>query len=99
MLFRSLLKRPYIFLGMTALVLMLPLVVTSTKAMIRRLGGRNWNRLHRLIYVIAILGVIHYSMAVKKDLTDPLTYGAVFGMLFWWRAHYQRRAPGPAATA
>ena len=83
---KDLLKRPYIYLGMTALTLMLPLVVTSTKAMIRRLGGRNWNRLHRLVYVIAVLGVIHYSMAVKKDLTDPLTYGVMVFALFWWRA-------------
>ena len=82
---KDLLKRPYIFLGMTALVLMIPLAVTSTKGMIRRLGGKNWNRLHRLLYVIAVLGVIHYSMAVKKDLTDPLTYGAILVVLFGWR--------------
>ena len=81
---KDLLKRPYILLGMTALVLMIPLVITSTKAMIRRLG-RDWARLHRLIYLIAILGVTHYSMAVKKDLTDPLTYGAVLFVLFGWR--------------
>ena len=97
---KDLLKRPYIFLGMTALVLLIPLVVTSTKAMIRRLGGRNWNRLHRLIYVVAILGVIHYSMAVKKDLTDPLTYAAILAVLYGWRL--QRRsskaAPSPSAT-
>jgi sulfoxide reductase heme-binding subunit YedZ len=97
---KDLLKRPYIFLGMTALVLMIPLVVTSTKAMTRRLGGRNWNRLHRLIYVIAILGVIHYSMAVKKDLTDPLTYAAVLAVLYGWRlSRWSRRvAPAPPAA-
>lgn len=81
----DLLKRPYIFLGMTALLLMLPLVVTSTKGMIRRLGGKRWNRLHKLIYAIAILGVIHYSMAVKQDLTYPLTYAAVLAVLYGWR--------------
>lgn len=70
---------------MTALLLMLPLVVTSTKAMIRRLGGKRWNRLHRLIYVIAILGVVHYSMAVKQDLTYPLIYAAVLAVLYGWR--------------
>jgi sulfoxide reductase heme-binding subunit YedZ len=97
---KDLLKRPYIFLGMTALVLMIPLVVTSTKAMIRRLGGRNWNRLHRLIYVIAILGVIHYSMAVKKDLTNPLTYAAILAVLYGWRlSRWSRRvAPAPPAA-
>ncbi len=81
---KDLLKRPYIYLGMTALVLMIPLVVTSTKAMIRRLGKR-WAKLHRLIYVIAVLGVIHYGMAVKKDLTDPLTYAAILAVLYGWR--------------
>ena len=93
---KDLLKRPYIFLGMTALTLMIPLVITSTKAMIRRLG-RSWVRLHRLIYVIAILGVIHYSMAVKKDLTDPLTYGAVLLVLYGWRiVKFSQRARTPA---
>lgn len=93
---KDLLKRPYIFLGMTALTLMIPLVITSTKAMIRRLG-RNWVRLHRLIYVIAILGVIHYSMAVKKDLTDPLTYGAVLLVLYGWRVlRFSQRVRTPA---
>ena len=81
---KDLLKRPYIFLGMTALLLMIPMAVTSTKAMIRRLG-RNWARIHRAIYVIAILGVIHYSMAVKQDLTYPLNYAAVLTLLYGWR--------------
>ena len=99
---KDLLKRPYIYLGMTALVLMIPLVVTSTKAMIRLLGGKKWNRLHRLIYVIGILGVIHYSMAVKKDLTDPLTYGAVLAVLYGWRirrATQRGHSAGTTATA
>jgi len=97
----DLLKRPYIFLGMTALLLMLPLVVTSTKKMIRRLGGKRWNRLHRLIYVIAVLGVIHYSMAVKQDLTYPLIYATVLAVLYgWrimrWRSGSRHAAPRPA---
>ncbi len=70
---------------MIALSLMLPLAITSTKAMIKRLG-KNWARLHKLIYVIAILGVIHYGMAVKKDLTYPLNYAAVLTLLYGWRA-------------
>lgn len=94
---KDLLKRPYIYLGMTALVLMIPLVVTSTKAMIRRLGGKNWNRLHRLIYVIAVLGVIHYSMAVKKDLTYPLTYALVLAILYGWRIRRWSARPASAA--
>ena len=96
---KDLLKRPYIYLGMTALVLMIPLVITSTKSMIRRLGGKNWNRLHRLIYVIAVLGVIHYSMAVKKDLTDPLTYGLVLALLFGWRISRATRRATVERTA
>lgn len=82
---KDLLKRPYIYLGMIALLLMLPMAITSTKAMIKRLG-RNWARLHKAIYVIAILGVIHYGMAVKKDLTYPLNYAAVLTLLYGWRA-------------
>ena len=96
---KDLLKRPYIYLGMTAMVLLIPLVVTSTKAMIRRLGGKNWNRLHRLIYVTAILGVIHYSMAVKKDLTDPLTYGAILAVLYTWRIARAVRSSQPLVAA
>jgi len=80
----DLLKRPYIYLGMIALTLMIPMAITSTKAMIRRLG-RNWARLHRAVYVVAILGVIHFGMAVKKDLTEPFIYGAVLAALLGWR--------------
>ena len=88
---KDLLKRPYIYLGMTALVLMIPLAITSTKAMIRRLG-RNWGRLHRAVYVVAVLGVIHYGMAVKKDLTDPITWAIVLTVLLGWRlAQWNRR--------
>ena len=86
---KDLLKRPYIYLGMTALVLMVPLALTSTKAMIRRLG-RNWGRLHRAVYVVAILGVIHYGMAVKKDLSDPIGYGVAVGALLLWRVARRR---------
>lgn len=92
---KDLLKRPYIYLGMTALVLMTSLAVTSTRGMIRRMGGKNWNRLHALIYVIAILGVIHYGMAVKKDLAFPLNYAAVLTVLYGWRAlRWARRREG-----
>ncbi|MDQ8164969.1 MAG: sulfoxide reductase heme-binding subunit YedZ [Gemmatimonadota bacterium] len=97
---KDLLKRPYIYLGMIALFLMLPLAITSTKAMIKRLG-KNWARLHKLIYVIAILGVIHYGMAVKKDLTYPLNYAALLTLLYGWRAMRwaQKRAERQNANA
>ena len=66
-------------------------IITSTKAMIRRLG-RNWGRLHRAVYVVAVLGVIHYGMAVKKDLTDPITWAIVLTVLLGWRlAQWNRR--------
>jgi sulfoxide reductase heme-binding subunit YedZ len=83
---------------MTALLCMLPLAVTSTKAMIKRLGGKTWNRLHRLVYAIAVLGVIHYGMAVKKDLTYPLYYAAALTVLFGWRLLRWARRRGPSAT-
>lgn len=77
---RDIVKRPFITVGFAAFVLLLPLAFTSTRDMIRRLG-RNWQRLHRLIYPIALLGVLHYLWLVKKDVTQPLIYGAVLLIL------------------
>jgi sulfoxide reductase heme-binding subunit YedZ len=74
-------KRPYITIGFAALVLMTPLAATSNRYMIRRLG-RNWKRLHRLVYVIAIFGVIHFMWLVKSDLTQPLIYLILLTILF-----------------
>lgn len=81
---KDIIKRPFITVGFTAFVLLVPLAATSTHAMIRRLG-RRWQPLHRLVYVIAILGVIHYLWLVKKDLTEPLIYGAVLTLLLLMR--------------
>ncbi len=67
-------KRPYITVGMTALVLMLPLAATSTTAAIKRLGGRNWQRLHRLVYVVGICAVLHYLWLAKKANPEPYYY-------------------------
>ena len=69
-------KRPFITIGFAAFLLLLPLALTSTNAMMRRLG-RRWQQLHRLVYVIGSLGVLHYWWLVKKDLTQPLIYGLV----------------------
>jgi sulfoxide reductase heme-binding subunit YedZ len=96
-LVKDLAKRPYIMIGMAGLVLMVPLAITSTKAMIRRMGGRKWNRLHKLVYVIGVLGVIHYAMAVKKDLEEPLMFASFFVVLYgyriWkWRSRQQAAA-------
>ncbi|MBI2801399.1 MAG: sulfoxide reductase heme-binding subunit YedZ [Gammaproteobacteria bacterium] len=100
-LVRDLMKRPYIMIGMAALVMMIPLAITSTRRMVRRLG-RNWQRLHRLVYVIAIFGVIHFWMSVKKDISEPLLYAVIFGALFAHRIPYaiaHRRAAAKSAVA
>ena len=74
-------KRPYITVGVTALVLLTPLAVTSTSAMIKRLGARNWRRLHRLVYVAAMLGVLHYMWLAKVGVHTPWIYVAVLTVL------------------
>jgi len=78
-------KRPFITVGFTAFVLLIPLAITSTSGMIRRLGGRRWQRLHRLIYVSATLGVVHYLWLVKADIRVPVTYGCVLALLLAYR--------------
>jgi sulfoxide reductase heme-binding subunit YedZ len=81
-------KRPYITVGFAAFLLLIPLAATSTNRMIKRLG-RNWQRLHRLVYLIAILGVLHYLWLVKADLREPLMYAGILAVLLgyrlWWR--------------
>jgi len=77
-------KRPYVTAGFIGLVLMIPLAVTSTAAMIRRLGKR-WLLLHRLVYVVAIAGVIHFYWLVKADIRRPIQYGAVLALLLGYR--------------
>jgi methionine sulfoxide reductase heme-binding subunit len=78
-------KRPFITVGFTAFVLLIPLAVTSTAGWIRRLGGKNWQRLHRLIYLTGIGGVVHYIWLVKADLRKPLEYGFVLSLLLLYR--------------
>jgi sulfoxide reductase heme-binding subunit YedZ len=78
-------KRPFITAGFTAFVLLIPLALTSTKGWIRRLGKR-WQLLHRLVYVSAAVGVIHYIWLVKKDVRQPLIYAVVLAVLLLWRA-------------
>jgi sulfoxide reductase heme-binding subunit YedZ len=101
-LLKDLAKRPYIMIGMAALLCMIPLALTSTRNSIRRLGGKRWNRLHRLIYLIAVLGVIHYWMAVKKDESNPTIYAALVAVLLGWRVvrwWMRREAPAAATLA
>jgi sulfoxide reductase heme-binding subunit YedZ len=75
-------KRPFVTVGFAAWALLVPLAVTSTNAWVRRLGFPVWQRLHRLAYVAAVLGVVHFVWRVKKDVTEPLVYGGVLALLF-----------------
>ncbi|HXF96490.1 MAG TPA: protein-methionine-sulfoxide reductase heme-binding subunit MsrQ [Gemmatimonadales bacterium] len=84
-------KRPYITVGFTALLLLAPLAVTSSKGWIRRLGGRRWNALHRLIYVAAALGVLHYLWLVKGDQVEPVWHGLLLVALLSVRVWDGRR--------
>ena len=81
---KDIVKRPYITIGMAALLMLVPLAVTSTNRMMRRLKSR-WQRLHYLIYPIAILGVWHFWWQVKKDVREPLLYVAMLAVLLGWR--------------
>jgi sulfoxide reductase heme-binding subunit YedZ len=93
-------ERPYITVGFTGLVLLVPLVVTSTHAMQRRMG-RNWVKLHRLVYVVAVLGLVHYWWQVKSkaDIGDPLFYAVVLALLFGARWLHYRSVHAKAAVA
>lgn len=79
-------KRPFITVGFAALLLMIPLAVTSTNAMLRRLGAKRWLTLHRLVYVIAPLGVLHFWWMVKRDATEPGIYAVILALLLGYRA-------------
>jgi methionine sulfoxide reductase heme-binding subunit len=88
-------QRPFIAFGMLAFFLMVPLAITSTNAMVKRLGGKRWQRLHRLIYLTAIFGVIHFWMIVKSDITYPAMFALVLAVLLGYRL-YSRYKPKPA---
>jgi sulfoxide reductase heme-binding subunit YedZ len=95
-------KRPYLTFGFLAYLLMVPLAMTSTNAMVRRLGGRNWQRLHRAVYAIGVLGVLHYwyHKLAKNDLADPALYAIVLGVLLGarvlrWSAGARIGVPAP----
>src|SRR5881296_2183469 len=79
-------KRRFITVGFTGFVLLIPLAITSTSGWIRRLGGKRWQALHRLIYAAAICGVIHYLWLVKADIRKPLQYGTVLAVLLGYRS-------------
>lgn len=95
-------KRPFVTVGFTAFVLMIPLALTSTAGWIRRLGGRRWRALHRLFYATAVLAVIHYYWLVKSNHRKPLFYGALIGLLLTVRVAFsligRRRKAAPTAV-
>lgn len=91
-------RRPYITIGMAAFVLLIPLAVTSTNAMIRRLGPKSWARLHRLVYLIAILGGLHFLLLKKTIQIEPLIYLGLAVLLVGWRLVPLRRRGAPSAA-
>lgn len=84
-------KRPFITAGFVAFMLLIPLAATSTNKMMRRLK-KNWTRLHKLVYVIAVLGVLHFLWLVKADMLEPMVYALILLILLGYRAYYQRTA-------
>jgi methionine sulfoxide reductase heme-binding subunit len=92
-------KRPFVTVGFAAFVLLVPLAVTSTNAMVRRLGARRWQWLHRLVYGIAILGVIHFWWLVKKDITEPALFAGVIGLLLASRLVARPGTPSAGRSA
>jgi len=93
--------RRFIAVGMAAFFLMLPLAITSTDRMIKRVGGKNWARLHRVVYLSAILGVAHYFMLVKSDWRRPATFAFGLALLLGFRLfakYYSSQAPQPLFT-
>jgi sulfoxide reductase heme-binding subunit YedZ len=94
-LLEDLTKRPFTSVGFAAWLLLVPLAVTSTRAMVKRLGFVRWQRLHRLSYLAAALAVVHFVWSVKKDLTEPLVYGAILALLLWVRVRVRQRARAP----
>lgn len=88
-------KRPYITVGMAGLLLLVPLAVTSTDGWVRRLGGKRWQRLHYLVYVVGVLGVVHFFLLVKADTREPALFAGVLALLLGyrvWRRARRRRA-------
>ena len=99
---KDVIKRPFITVGFAAFLCLIPLAVTSTNAMVKRLGGKRWQALHRLVYAVAILGVVHYWWLVKKDIREPLLYAAILAVLLgiriYWNRQKHRRANASAGV-
>jgi sulfoxide reductase heme-binding subunit YedZ len=100
---KDIVKHPWVLVGFTAFLCLVPLAITSTTGWVRRLGGKRWQRLHRLVYVAAIAGVLHYFWLVKKDAQAPLVYGAVLlvllGSRVWLARERGKTRSAPARSA
>ncbi|SCA55468.1 Sulfoxide reductase heme-binding subunit YedZ [Candidatus Terasakiella magnetica] len=92
-IWKDIVKRPYITIGMGALFLLIPLAITSPKAMVRKIGAGRWKKLHKLVYPIAIMGVVHFFLLVKADLREPLLYGVILSVLLGERI-YRNKVKG-----
>ena len=97
-MWKDVVKRPFVTVGFLGFLLLIPLALTSTKDWIRRLGGKRWQALHRLIYVTALCGVIHYYWLVKSDHRLPLLYAAILGVLLLYRLVDSLLKPRPAVS-
>lgn len=94
----DILQRPFIAIGMASFFLMVPLAITSTNGMIKRLGGKRWSKLHKLVYLTSIGGVLHYYMLVKSDTRLPLTFAFVLALLLGYRIYAANQTPNAPAT-
>jgi sulfoxide reductase heme-binding subunit YedZ len=98
-IFKDIVKRPFITVGMLSFLLLLPLAATSSNFAIRRLGGRRWQALHRLVYAIGLLAVLHYTWMVKADLAGPLAYAALVALLLGARLRWHLQGVKVVPTA
>ncbi|MGB7923515.1 MAG: protein-methionine-sulfoxide reductase heme-binding subunit MsrQ [Pyrinomonadaceae bacterium] len=95
---QDVIARPFIAVGMATFLIMLPLAVTSTNKMVKRLGGKRWNRLHKTVYLAGIGGVLHYFLLVKSDTRLPLTFAAVLAFLLCYRLVAANQTPNKVAA-
>ena len=92
---KDVIKRPFITVGFAAFLLLIPLAITSNNWLVRKMGARRWQALHRLVYVICVLGVVHYWWLVKRDLTQPIIYGSIVAVFLAARLLLRRQKPKP----
>ena len=98
-IFKDIVKRPFITVGFSCFVLLIPLALTSTNGMVRRLGAKRWQALHRLAYLIAPMAVLHFWWMVKRDLTEPIVYALLLSALLGYRFYIKVRGSQPRVSA